>query len=139
MKPEVFESYHRVRTYECDSYGHVNNAVYLNYLEFARMETLEQKGFTLDKLKELGFMVFIRRIEIDYKYPANMGDNLIIRTYVHDHRKSSGTFAQDIFRKSDEKPIASAKVTWVFTNLKGRAIRIPSVIQEAFEIVLKDS
>ena len=37
----------KVRSYECDSYGHVNNAVYLNYLEFARMSALEENGFTL--------------------------------------------------------------------------------------------
>lgn len=134
MEPEIFISRHKVRTYECDSYGHVNNATYLNYLEFARMETLEQKRITLDKLKELGFMVFIRRIEIDYKYPAGMNDILIIKTYIHDNRKSSGIFAQDIVRESDEKPIASAKVTWVFTNLQGRPIPIPSVIKDAFGI-----
>ena len=29
-----------VRTYECDSYGHVNNAVYVNYLEYGRMQFL---------------------------------------------------------------------------------------------------
>ncbi len=139
MPTEIFESHHRVRTYECDSYGHVNNATYLNYLEYARMEALEQKGLTLDKLKDSGFMVFIHRIEIDYKYPANMGDDLIIKTYVHDHRKSSGTFAQEIFRQSDEKPIAAAKVTWVFTNLQGRPIPIPSVIQEAFGIEIRNS
>lgn len=134
MEQEIFISQHKVRTYECDSYGHVNNAIYLNYLEYARMETLEQKGITLDKLRELGCMVFIRRIEIDYKYPAGMDDVLIIRTYIHDHRKISGIFAQDIFRESDEKPIASAKVTWVFTNLHGRPIPIPPIIKDAFGI-----
>jgi len=134
MVQEIFISRHKVRTYECDSYGHVNNAVYLNYLEYARMEALEQKGITLDKLKELGFMVFIRRIEIDYKYPAGMDDVLIIKTYIYNHRKGSGIFAQDIIRETGEKLIASAKVTWVFTNLQGRPIPIPPIIKNAFGI-----
>ena len=38
----------KVRSYECDTYGHVNNAVYLNYLEFALMSALEENGFTLN-------------------------------------------------------------------------------------------
>ena len=46
----------KVRSYECDSYGHVNNAVYLNYLEFARMSALFEKGFTLEKMKEKGYL-----------------------------------------------------------------------------------
>lgn len=139
MAAEIFETRFRVRTYECDSYGHVNNATYLNYLEYARMETLEQKGFTLEKLKELGFLVFIRRIEIDYKLPASMGDNLVIKTYIHDHRKSSGTFAQEIYREPDNRVIAYARVTWVFTNLQGRPIPIPPIIQEAFGLEIEGS
>ena len=41
---KVFTVKFNVRSYECDSYGHVNNAVYLNYLEFARMSALLEKG-----------------------------------------------------------------------------------------------
>lgn len=137
MIKEIFESRHKIRTYECDSYGHVNNATYLNYLEFARMEALEKKDLDLARLKKLGFLVLIRRVEIDYKYPASMGDVIIIKTYVHDYRKTSGTFAQDITRESDEKIIANARVTWVFTNLHGSPIAIPEVIQEAFGISIK--
>jgi acyl-CoA thioester hydrolase len=138
MPKEIFESRHKVRSYECDSYGHVNNATYLNYLEFARMETLENKNLDLRKLKEIGFLVLIRRVEIDYIFPASMGDVIIIKTYVHNHKRTSGTFAQDIFRETDKKIIANAKVTWVFTNLQGRPIPIPDVIQEAFGISIKN-
>jgi YbgC/YbaW family acyl-CoA thioester hydrolase len=132
MSKEIFESMHKVRSYECDSYGHVNNATYLNFLEFARMEVLEKKSLTLDKLKKMGFFVLIRRVEIDYKFPAGMGDILIIKTYVSDHRKTSGTFTQEVIRENDKKPIATANVTWVFTNLQGRPVQMPSVIKEAF-------
>lgn len=134
MSQEIFESRHKVRSYECDSYGHVNNATYLNFLEFARMEALEQKSLTLSKLKQLGFMVLIRRVEIDYKFPASMGDHLIIRTYVSEHRRTSGTFTQEITRENDKKLIITANVTWVFTNLQGRPMAIPPVIKEAFGI-----
>ena len=56
-----------MRTYECDSYGHANNAVYLNYLEYARMEALNRKGLSLKKMKQMGFLIVVRRIEIDYR------------------------------------------------------------------------
>lgn len=134
MAREIFESLHKVRSYECDSYGHVNNATYLNFLEYARMEVLEQKSLTLDKLKKMGFLVLIRRVEIDYRYPAKMGDVLLIKTNVSEHKRTSGTFTQEITRESDKKLIVIAKVTWVFTNLDGRPIMMPPVIREAFGI-----
>ncbi|MFZ0389690.1 MAG: thioesterase family protein [Calditrichia bacterium] len=127
-----FETRFKVRTYECDSYGHVNNAVYLNYLEYARMMALEEKGFTLDTMKEKGYMVVVRRIEIDYKYPLLMGEEVVIRTFTSQARNSSGTFTQQVLRNKDERMAAEAKVTWVFINLKGKPIPIPEEVVNAF-------
>jgi len=132
--PEVFLARHKVRTYECDLYGHVNNATYLNFLEFGRMEALEAKGFTLERLKKMGFMVVVRSIEIEYKAPATEGDWLLIKTAMDSYRKTSGTFRQEIIREKDNKLIALARVAWVFTNLEGKPIPIPEVIKEAFKI-----
>jgi thioesterase-3 len=73
---KLFSTKHKVRSYECDSYGHVNNAVYLNYLEFGRMEALWQLGFTLDSMKKYGYLVVVRRIEVDYLNPLFIGDEI---------------------------------------------------------------
>ena len=94
MFKEIFESFHKVRTFECDYYGHVNNAVYLNYLEFARMEVLEKKGLTLIDLKKNGFMIVIRKVEIRFKFPAMAGDQLVIRTTLKECLRTNGTFHQ---------------------------------------------
>ena len=52
---EEFVTTLKVRSYECDIYGHVNNAVYLQYCEAARVEFLESLGYDLQKLKEAIF------------------------------------------------------------------------------------
>jgi len=137
MSKEIFESYHKVRTFECDSYGHVNNATYLNYLEYARMEALEKKGITLALLRSSGYMVIIKRVDIEYKYPASMGEILKIKTWLKDYRNTSGTFRQEIIREFDSRQVALADVLWVFTNLEGRPIPIPQIIQKAFGFKLK--
>ena len=62
-----FETDIKARTYECDLYGHVNNATFLNYCELARVEFLEHLGFTLQTLKESGFILPIVKIEIEGK------------------------------------------------------------------------
>src|SRR5438874_9894812 len=56
----------RVRHYETDALGHVNNAVYLNYLEQAAIEHAAAMGFGQARLAELGGFFVVRRHEIDY-------------------------------------------------------------------------
>jgi len=114
----------QVRTYECDSYGHVNNANYLNYLEFARYEYLKDIGFDYVKAVDNGYGVFIARIEIDYKKPATTDDVLTIKTRPVKKGSVSGVMAQTISRGGDI--IIEAKVTWAFVNTKsGMPVKIP--------------
>ncbi|MGH1362287.1 MAG: acyl-CoA thioesterase [Calditrichia bacterium] len=129
MKPSISKL--TVRSYECDSYGHVNNATYVNYLEFGRMELLHRRGITLKALKEAGVMVLIRQIEIVYHLSAEPGDELYLNTSVKSNRKVGGVFEQVLRRSSDDRLVVKADVTWVCVNLKGRPCRIPEVLQAA--------
>ena len=113
----------RVRTYECDSYGHVNNAKYLNYLEFARYEFLKDVDFDYIKLIEAGYGIYIARIEIDYKKPAVTDDDLNIKTWPIKKGAVSGTLSQEIWRGEDL--LVTAKVTWAFVDSKGAPVKIP--------------
>ncbi len=133
--PRIFEAFHKVRSYECDSYGHVNNAVYLNYLEYGRMEALDALGITLERLKkETGTLVVIRRIDIEYLRPVTMGDEIIIRTFLKESRKTSGVFRQEVRLKTTGQLAASADVTWVFISLEGKPTPIPQIVKEGFGI-----
>jgi len=114
----------QVRTYECDSYGHVNNANYLNYLEAARYEHLKDIGFDYVKAVDSGYGVYIARIEIDYKKPATTDDVLTIKTWPIKKGSVSGTLAQKIYRGGDL--LIEAAVTWAFVNTKtGMPVKIP--------------
>ena len=100
-----------VRSYECDSYSHVNNAVYLNYLETARMDYLHQIGFNYKGIVEAGYYLYITHIDIFYKNSAFLDDNLIIETTPVKLGAVSGTFHQTI-KKEDGQICAEADVTW---------------------------
>lgn len=100
-----------VRSYECDSYSHVNNAVYLNYLETARMDYLHQIGFNYKGIVEAGYYLYITHIDIFYKNSAFLDDNLIIETTPVKLGAVSGTFHQTI-KKEDRHICAEADVTW---------------------------
>jgi acyl-CoA thioester hydrolase len=113
----------RVRTYECDSYGHVNNANYLNYLEFARYEYLKAIGFDYPSALKAGYGVYVARVEIQYKSPAFADEELLIRSYPIKKGAVSGVIEQKVMRGTDE--IAGARVTWAFVDSNGRPVKIP--------------
>jgi len=112
-----------VRTYECDSYGHVNNANYLHYLEYARYELLRDVGFDYKAVTKAGYGIYIARIEIDYKKPAVTDDELVIESQPIKKGAVSGIIAQEIKRGDDL--LVGAKVTWAFVDSKGQPKKIP--------------
>jgi acyl-CoA thioester hydrolase len=113
-----------VRTYECDSYNHVNNANYLHYLEWARYEFLKDIGFDYPKLIQAGFGVYIARVEIDYKKPALVDEEIQVETWPLKKGAVSGVLAQKITRGKDI--IAEAKVTWASVDNSGAPVRLPA-------------
>jgi acyl-CoA thioester hydrolase len=112
-----------VRTYECDSYGHVNNANYLNYLEFGRYEFLKAIGFDYPAMISAGYGVYVARVEIDYKKSAVTDDALLIRSWPIKKGAVSGIIAQQILRGDDI--LVDAKVTWAFVDSRGIPTRLP--------------
>ena len=113
----------KVRSYECDSYGHVNNANYLHYLEYARYEFLRDVGFDYSAMLEAGYGIYVARIEIDYKKPAVTDDELLIKSWPVKKGAVSGIIAQEIRRGEDL--IVAAKVTWAFVDSNGIPAKLP--------------
>jgi acyl-CoA thioester hydrolase len=101
----------------------VNNANYLNYLEYARYEYLRDIGFDYPKSTRDGYGVYIARIEIDYKKSALTDDHLTIKTWPVKKGAVSGTLAQEIRRGEDI--LIEAKVTWAFVDSKGTPAKLP--------------
>jgi acyl-CoA thioester hydrolase len=113
----------RVRSYECDSYGHVNNAVYLNYLEYARHEYLRDIALSLEELRAGGYSMLVAEISIRYKRPAGTDDELAILTKPLSRTRLSGVLGQRILRGNEE--VAEAEVKWVCVDERGRPAPLP--------------
>lgn len=113
----------KVRSYECDMYRHVNNAVYLNYLEYGRREFMEDAHFDFDEATRRGFGLFVTRIDIRYRRPALMDDDLEIRTTPLKRKRLGGTMHQVILR--GEEVICEGEVSWASVNREGRPTPLP--------------
>jgi len=112
-----------VRSYECDSYGHVNNAVYLNYLELARHELLAAIGIDYAGIRAAGFGFVVARIDIRYRRPAVERDELTILSRATKRLRVGGIIAQRILKGAEL--VAEADVTWVSIDARGRAAPLP--------------
>ena len=112
MENYIFELKMKVRDYECDGQGIVNNANYQHYTEHTRHEFIESKGVKFADLHEQGIDPVVARISLTYKAPLRGGDEFFSRLNV----KKEGiryVFYQDIYRASDEKLCVKAVVECV--------------------------
>lgn len=103
----------KVRDYECDLQGIVNNANYQHYLEHARHEFLLSLGISFAKLHEQGIDPVVARINMAFKTPLKSGDQYTCCLNL----KKEGikyVFYQDIFRTADRKLVVKAVVETVF-------------------------
>jgi len=129
----VAETVIAVRNPELDSFGHVNHAVFLTYLEHARFLALEEAGFEWSSLDEEGWRIFVVRIEVDYVSQATRGDHLLIRTWAEPEafRRTTMVLCQEIVRADDpDTVVVKARVTAVWIDPGGRPMRVPDSVRE---------
>jgi YbgC/YbaW family acyl-CoA thioester hydrolase len=142
----AFESHFRVRSYELDSFGHLNHAVYLNYFEQARFDALTAGGFGVEMLAERGWAVHVVRVEVDFRKEALLGQEMLVSTRVSHARNSSMTLehlaldptrkprtggdSSDVAIRSD--PVfAEGKVVVVWIGPDHVPMRIPAEVRSA--------
>lgn len=99
----------KVRDYECDLQGIVNNANYQHYTEHARHEMLLDLGASFEDLHQRGIDVVVARITLSYKTPLHSGEEFVVRSRV-EKEGVRYVFHQDILRLPDNKLACRAKV-----------------------------
>ena len=92
----------KVRDYECDLQGIVNNANYQHYMEHSRHELLSKLGVNFGKLHEDGIDAMVAKITIEYKIPLRSGDKFVVGINL-ERKGPKIIFYQDIYRLSDGK------------------------------------
>ena len=100
IKAYDFEVEFKVRDYECDMAGIVNNSVYLNYLEHARHEFISAMGLDFQALYKAGVYVVVVHADLSYKTPLKSGDTFVVKMRL-EHSGVRYIFNQDIYRLPD--------------------------------------
>ncbi|MDR2810053.1 MAG: acyl-CoA thioesterase [Tannerellaceae bacterium] len=99
----------KVRDYECDLQGVVNNSNYQRYMEHTRHEYLESLGENFGTMHEKGVDAFVSRVDIQFKTSLRSGDSCL--SCLHTAKEGAKlVFYQDLFRASDNALAAKGKV-----------------------------
>lgn len=116
MTDYIFENRDRVRDYECDLQGIVNNANYQHYLEHSRHLFITHRGISFSQLHSEGIDVVVAKIEMQFKVPLRPDDEYVCRLRV-EHDRVRYVFHQAIYRISEdgEKLCLRARVDCVAT------------------------
>ncbi|KAF6638500.1 MULTISPECIES: YbgC/FadM family acyl-CoA thioesterase [Pantoea] len=120
----------KVRGYHLDVYQHVNNARYLEFLEEARWEWLEEvEAFHWLQEQKLAFVVV--NININYRRPAVLGDVLTIESEITQLNGKSGIIAQRVLLAGQETVVADAALTFVCIDLRTqKAVALEGELRE---------
>ena len=125
-----FEHELEVRFRDCDGLGHVNNAVYLTYLEQARFAFWQR----LTGIRGIPRSFILARVECDYRLQATAGDRLVVRLRVTAVGKSSFTLEYEIVNGRTREVVATARTVQVMYDYDARrSVPIPDDIRARLE------
>jgi acyl-CoA thioester hydrolase len=116
---------------DTDAGGVVYYANYLRWLEMARCELLEDMGTSVVEYVARGFVFAVARVEIDYRVPAVLGDEVEIETLVERVRRVRFVLDQRAVRSADGEELVRAKVTVACVSPQGKLIALPDDLAEA--------
>ena len=122
--PKVFSLEFKVRDYEVDMFGVVNNAAYLNYLEHARHEFLHGIGIEPGEIAAAGRSLALSKINVHFQSPLRLREHFRVDVTVGELRGARVAVDQRIVSQPEGRPVLQARMVAVFIDERGRPLRI---------------
>jgi acyl-CoA thioester hydrolase len=132
MSSAAFEMIVSVLPEDIDQQNHVNNTVYLRWVQ--EVATAHWRAVaTADARENIGWVVL--RHEIDYKTPACLGDEIVLRTWVGKSTRLTFERFTEIRRSGDDQLLSNARTLWCPIDAQtARPTRVPAEVREQFSI-----
>jgi acyl-CoA thioester hydrolase len=133
--PEPHVITHRVTADEIDAYRHVNNAVYVRWLDRAAWEHSARLGVSIEHCIDLRRGMAVRHTRLDYVAAAVLDEELLVATWIYEsdgRLRCSRRF--EVRRGNDDGLVLEAEVDYFCLNLDtGRPARFPPEFATAYE------
>ncbi len=130
MSAAIFEMTVPVLSTDIDEQGHVNNTVYLRWIQ--DVATAHWKSLaSAQSQAAIGWIVL--RHEIDYKLPASFGDEIVLRTWVGQASRLKFERFTEVRRKIDNQLLSQARTLWVPIDVRtGKPTRVSAELRAQF-------
>jgi acyl-CoA thioester hydrolase len=120
---------------DIDTMQHVNNAVYMEYINECSFQVCAAYNWPWQRMVEQGFVVFLRQARLQYLQPAVLGDELKIKTWVSSINRASAGRHYTIHRADDSILLAQAYTLGVWIDIHTfQPMRIPHEMLEDFAV-----
>lgn len=122
-----------VRSTEIDVNGHVNNAKYLEYLEWGREDWYERLGLDYETLCGMGVITVVVHVSANFRAEAKQNDTLTVTTHMSRVGNTSFTMTQSIDNQRHERVLDAEFIIVTVDAQSRKKIRVPDAIREATE------
>ena len=135
--PAAFTGIHQVVAEEIDEYAHVNNTVYLQWLDGIAWAHSSKLGVPLERCLMLRRGMAVRHTRVDYLEAALLGDSLLLATWlVACDGRLRCTRRFEILRIADGKRVLDAEIDYFCLNLdNGKPARFPSEFVDCYTVM----
>ncbi len=128
----IFEMSTAVLSDDIDRQNHVNNTVYLRWVQ--EVAVAHWRALASPEAQQAVSWVVVRH-EIDYKAPGCLGDEIVLRTWVGQATRLKFERLTEIRRKADDRVLATARTLWVPINSEtGKPTRVAEDVRASFSV-----
>lgn len=131
-----FETEITVLPRDIDVNGHVHHSVYMDYLLAARFDQMARcYKMSMEEFQKMGFTWFARKYEIEYKFPVELGDCVIVRTWVEKAGKMSVEVGFEMQSKKTGRMAVKGLARFVLIDIHtNRPAKIPEDVIEKYSV-----
>ena len=128
---------HKVNYYETDKMGITHHSNYIRWMEEARIDLLEQVGYSYDRLEKEGICSPVIAVECDYKTPTTFSDEIEIKVEMEEYTGVRMVIGYTMTNVATGDLVLKGKTKHCFFGKNNRPIRVGKESPE-FDSVMKE-
>ena len=123
------EYLHKIQYYETDMMGIVHHSNYIRWMEEARIDYLEQLGFSYSEMEQKGVLSPVTAVSCEYKRPCTFGEEISISVSVDAFNSVILKLAYEM-KNQKEETVCKGKSEHVFMDKEGHFVRMKREMPE---------